>query len=74
MIKNDDFGTSELINHLRENIGEPSFVNMEGFMQSINIDLIVFEANTNRNYHTIVTSGMSNYSSNVEEGYGNTQN
>lgn len=68
MVKNDEFASGELINHLRENIGEPSFVNMEGFMQDINIDLIVFEANTNRNYHTIVTSGMSNYSSNVEEG------
>nr|WP_309304169.1 suppressor of fused domain protein [Brevibacillus laterosporus] len=40
---------------------------METISDSININLLIFKANENRNYHTIITSGMGLLPANVSE-------
>ncbi|MBD8498793.1 suppressor of fused domain protein [Paenibacillus arenosi] len=56
-----------LLEHFRKFIGEPSLINIESVSESLNINLVIFEANEKRNYHTIITSGMSLVPSNVSE-------
>lgn len=57
----------ELLEHYKKYIGDPSLINVETISDSININLLIFKANENRNYHTIITSGMGLLPANVSE-------
>ncbi|OAB38850.1 suppressor of fused domain protein [Paenibacillus glacialis] len=57
----------KLLEHYKKYIGDQSLINVETISDSININLIIFKANDNRNYHTIITSGMSLLPADVPE-------
>ncbi|MBP1177715.1 hypothetical protein JOE49_004967 [Paenibacillus sp. PvR133] len=57
----------QLLEHYKKYIGEPDLINIETVSESLNINLIIFRANEQRDYHTIITSGMSLLPAQVSE-------
>lgn len=58
---------NQLLEHYKKYIGEPDLINIETVSESLNINLIIFRANDQRDFHTIITSGMSLLPAQVSE-------
>lgn len=72
---NDLDENNEFYQHIKKYIGEPNLINLET-VSDMNRHLIIFKANAERDYHTLITYGMSLVSANVpleENEWGHTE-